>query len=456
MKRRMWGAARDTFSSFSFRNFRLFFYGQAVSQIGNWLTLIAQTLLVLKLTRSGVMVGLLTAFQFAPVLLLGAWAGLVADRSDKRRLLIVVQAFAMLQSFALAFLAFMDEPPVGAIFVVAALGGIATAFDSPARRSIVVEMVPEERVNNAVSLNSALMTGSRVVGPALAGALISTVGYGWCFLIDGLSYIAVLAGYGLMRPEEIRREAPADRTRGQVRAGLRYVRSTPQLWIPLVMTAIIGTFTFNFSVVMPLLVKRTFGGTDGDFTLLFSVLSAGSLFGALAVARRKEIAVHDVVLSAAAFGASVLVFALAPDLAWGFGLALVVGVTSIAFMTSSTAIVQLHSDPTMRGRVLALQAMVFLGSTPVGGPILGWICDWRGPRAGVAVGGVAALAAAALGHFAARSGDSERTCVGIRPQMTNRYASSVAGRVPQRTCVGIRPQGTDRYASSVAGRSGIR
>ena len=179
----------STFESLRVRNFRLFFSGQLISQIGNWLTLIAQALLVLKLTDSGFALGLLAACQFGPVLVLGAWAGLVADRSDKRKLLMIVQTFAMMQSFALAFIAFMHHPAVAAIYAVAVLGGIATAFDNPARRAYVVEMVPEANVQNAVSLNSALMTGSRVVGPALAGVLITTVGYGWTFATDGLSYL---------------------------------------------------------------------------------------------------------------------------------------------------------------------------------------------------------------------------------------------------------------------------
>ena len=306
MKHKFTDAARDTFGSFQHRNFRLFFGGQTISQVGNWLTLVAQTLLVLKLTGSGVMVGLLTACQFAPVLLLGAWAGLVADRSDKRRLLMIVQVFAMAQSFVLAALAFMDSPPVAAIFGVAFLGGIATAFDNPARRAFVVEMVPEERVSNAVSLNSALMTGSRIVGPALAGLLIGTVGYGWCFALDGISYLAVLLGYWLMRSDEFRSPAIAPKGKGQIREGLRYARSVPDLWIPLVMMAVIGTLSFNFQVVIPLLVKRTFHSGDSAFTLLFSVISVGSLVGALATARRKEITIRHVVVAAAAFGASML------------------------------------------------------------------------------------------------------------------------------------------------------
>ncbi|MCU1377307.1 MAG: arabinose efflux permease family protein, partial [Acidimicrobiales bacterium] len=188
MKRRLGNATRDTFRSLSVRNFRLFFTGQFISQVGNWLTMIALALLVLDRTGSGVAVGLLVACQFGPVLLFGAWAGLVADRSDKRRLLLIVQAVAMLQSFVLAALAFVHDAPIASFYVVAALGGLATAFDNPARRSFVVELVPQENVQNAVSLNSAVMTSSRIFGPALAGLLISTVGYGWCFLLDAISY----------------------------------------------------------------------------------------------------------------------------------------------------------------------------------------------------------------------------------------------------------------------------
>ncbi|MFT3855765.1 MAG: MFS transporter [Ilumatobacteraceae bacterium] len=392
---------RDTFSSFRFRNFRLFFMGQGISQVGNWLTLVAQSLLVLKLTdNNGFAVGLLTACQFAPVLMLGAWAGLVADRSDKRRLLVVVQAIAMLQSFALAALAFSGNPPVWSIYAVAFVGGLTTAFDNPARRAFVVEMVPLEDVQNAVSLNSAVMTSARIFGPALAGLLIVTVGYGWCFAVDGISYAAVIVGLLMMRASELRAAPVAVKAKGQVRAGLRYARSKADLWVPLTMMAIIGTLTFNFSVVMPLFVKTTLGGSDTTFTILYSVVSVGSLVGALFTARRRTIEVHDVVVGAAIFGAAMLVFSVSPGLVTSFPFAVLVGFTSIVFMTSSTAIVQVRAEPEMRGRVLALQAIVFLGSTPIGGPLIGWICDQFGARVGIAVGGVAALGAAAWGYVA--------------------------------------------------------
>jgi MFS family permease len=255
------------------RNFRLFFSGQFVSQVGNWLTLVGQTLLVLHLTGSGFKVGLLTACQFAPVLLFGAWAGVVADRADKRKLLIIVQFLAMAQSFALGALAFSGNPPVLAIYAVAFCGGCTVAFDNPARRSFVNEMVPESHVSNAVSLNTAIMMSSRIFGPALAGLLVATVGYGWCFTADALSYTAVIIGLWMMNPAELRPAPHAGRGKGQVREGLRYVRTVPELWIPLVMMAVVGTLTYNFQVVMPLFVKQTFHGGDGTFTLLYSVIS---------------------------------------------------------------------------------------------------------------------------------------------------------------------------------------
>lgn len=395
-------ATADTFRSLGIRNFRLFFTGQLVSQVGNWLTLIAQTLLVLKLTDSGIALGLLAAAQFGPVLLFGAFAGLVADRSDKRRLLIAVQTFAMGQSFVLAALAFMDRPPVWAIYVVASLGGLATAFDNPARRSFVVELVPESEITNAVSLNSALMTGSRIIGPALGGLLVATAGFGWAFLLDGLSYLAVLAGLHLIDPADVRRSPAAPRGRGQVRDGLRYALSVTELRVPLVMMAVIGTLAFNFQTVLPLFTVRDLSGGHLTFSLLMSVVSVGSLAGALAAARRKDVGVRMVSVAAAGFGLSMLALALAPNQPVAFAVGAVMGLTSITFMTTSTAIVQLRSDPMMRGRVLALQAIVFLGSTPIGGPIVGAISERFGARWGLTLGAAATLAAGAYGLLTVR------------------------------------------------------
>jgi MFS family permease len=390
-------ASKETFQSLHVRNFRLFFVGQGISQVGNWLTLIAQTLLVLELTDSGIALGALAAAQFGPVLLFGAFAGLVADRSDKRRLLILVQSLAMVQSFALAAIAFQDSPPVWAIYAIATFGGMATAFDNPARRSYVVEMVPEDQITNAVSLNSALMTGSRIVGPALGGLLVATVGFGWAFLVDGLSYTAVIVGLRMIDPSKVRPAPVTPRGRGQVRAGLAYAWSIAELRVPLVMMTVIGTLAFNFQTVLPLFAVRDLDGRAITFSLLMSVVSVGSLFGALRSARRTNVSVHTVSLASAGFGASMLALALAPNQPVAFAVGVVMGFTSISFMTASTAIVQLRADPMMRGRVLALQAMVFLGSTPIGGPIVGAISERFGARYGLALGALATLGAAVYG-----------------------------------------------------------
>jgi MFS family permease len=397
MRNRLRVVGAETFASFRIRNFRLYFAGQGLSQVGNWMTLVTQTLLVYRLTGSGVALGVLAAAQFGPVLLLGPWAGLIADRSDKRRLLLVVQSVAMLQSFALAALAFSGSPPVAAIYALAAIGGVTVAFDNPARRSFVVEMVPASDVPNAVGLNTAMMTASRVVGPAVAGLVVVTAGFGWALLLDGLSYAAVLMSLWSIRTDELHRARPEPRGKGQVREGIRYARSVDALWVPLCMMAVVGMLAFNFSTVLPLFSNRDLGGGDSTFTVLFSVLSVGALLGALWAARRRTSSVRSVGRSAVAFGAALLVFAAAPVLAVALPLALVVGFTSVAFLTSSTAIVQLESEPSMRGRVLALQAVLFLGSTPIGGPIVGWISEQWGARVGILLGAVGTLSAGAWG-----------------------------------------------------------
>jgi MFS family permease len=395
-------ATHDIFRSFDIRNFRLFFAGQLVSQVGNWLTLVAQTLLVLKLTDSGYALGALAAAQFGPILLIGAFAGLVADRSDKRRLLMVVQALAMAQSFVLAALGFMSDPPLLAIYAVAVVSGIATAFDNPARRSFVVELVPEDRIPNAVSLNSALMTGSRIIGPALAGLLVTTVGFGWCFLLDAISYVPVILAYWRMNTAELRQAPVTPKGRGQVREGLRYARSIPELWVPLVMMTVIGTLAFNFQTVLPLFATRDLEGSDVTFTWLLSTLSFGSLVAALAAARRTTVDVRTLSRNAIVFGIGMTLLTFAPNQPAAFVTGFLVGFGSIMFMTAATAITQLAANPSMRGRVLALQAIVFLGSTPIGGPILGAVSETFGARYGIAVGAAATLAAGGFGLFTVR------------------------------------------------------
>jgi MFS family permease len=396
-RRRRGGAAGSTFAALGVRNFRLFFVGQLVSAIGNWLTVVAQVLFVLELTHSGIALGFLAAAQFGPMLLLGAWAGLVVDRADKRVLLLVVQAIAMVQSGALAVLAFAGHPPMYLVYAIAVVGGVTAAFENPARRSLVVEMVPESEMRNAVSLNSAVLSGARVVGPAIAGLLIDLVGFGWCFLLDAVSYVAVLVALWLVRSADLRPVALTPPGRGQVRAGIRYAHSVPTIWVPLVMMSVIGTLAYNFPVVLPLFATRDLGRGDGTFTALYAIISVGSLLGALISARRSSATIGSVSMAALAYGAGMAAVAVAPGLVTAILAALALGVGSMLFMTGATSLVHLTADPTMRGRLGALESMVFLGSTPIGAPLVGWVCERFGARYGLALGSVAALGTAAWG-----------------------------------------------------------
>jgi predicted MFS family arabinose efflux permease len=247
-----------------------------------------------------------------------------------------------------------------------------------------------------------LMTSSRVVGPALAGLLVATVGFGWCFLVDGLSYLAVLAGLWRIRTEELRPAPVTLKAKRQIREGLRYARSVPELWVPLTMMAVVGTLSYNFQTVFPIFTTRDLHGNGTTFTLLFSVVSVGALIGALRTARRKSIDVRAVALASLGYGVAMVFMALAPNQLFAFVFGVLLGITSIAFLTASTSIVQIEAAPEMRGRVLALQAMLFLGSTPVGGPIVGWVSEQFGARYAIGVGAAAALAAGTWGLVRAR------------------------------------------------------
>jgi predicted MFS family arabinose efflux permease len=291
----------------------------------------------------------------------------------------------------------MDHPPLWGLFAVALAGGFTTAFDFPVRRAFVMQMVPLDEIPNAVSLNTAVMNLARVVGPAVAGLLVYTVGYGWCFTIDAFTYVAVLAGLWMIDPTQLRAIPIARKAKGQVREGLRYARSKADLWVPLTVMAIVGVLAYNFQVVLPLLVTQTFHGSEGTFTVFYSVFSVGSLTGALSAARRTKVSISTVVATCFAFGLTMLAFAAAPGLLWSFVGIYIVGWASTYFMTAASTIVQTNSDPSMQGRIGALQSIVLMGSTPIGGPVLGWVCDRYGARAGVLIGALAGLGAAGWG-----------------------------------------------------------
>jgi MFS family permease len=395
MTERLRDATRTTFRSLHTPNFRLFFIGQLVSQAGTWMQTVAIVWVVLDLTNSGTALGLVTAAQFLPMLLLGAWTGLLTDRVDRHRLMIATQVAFTALAIVFSVLMLTDRASVPAMYVLALVFGIITAFDNPARRVFVSELVAAEDVPNAVGLNSALMTGSRVVGPALAGALIAGPGAGSCFVVNALTYFAVIGALLRMDRSTFRAAPPVVKAKGQLRAGFRYVWHTPDLRLSLALVGVVGVSVFNYQVSLPLLAEHTFGGDATTFTLLYATMSAGSVGGALTVARRQDIGLPSLVHTGAGLTVATLALAFAPTLPLAVIAAVPVGFTSIFLISGSSAAVQLSAEPSMRGRVLALLGMLLLGSTPIGSPIIGWISDVSNPRMGIAVGALATAIATA-------------------------------------------------------------
>ncbi|HUF83084.1 MAG TPA: MFS transporter [Acidimicrobiia bacterium] len=396
MRRRLRRVTRRTFRSMSVRNFRLYFFGQFVSATGTWMQSIAQMWLVLQLTGSGVALGITTALQFTPMLVAGAWGGVVADRVDKRRLLVTTQILSGGLAGLLAAITAFGVVELWMIYGLALLLGCVTALDNPARRAFVVEMVGAEHVSNAVSLSSALFTAARVFGPALAAVVIAVAGVSWCFLANAGSYLAAIIAFLLMRRREFVSVEPIPRAPGQLREGLRYAWSTPALRVPLVMTAVIGTLAFNAQVVLALLARRTFAGDAGTYGALYAALSIGAVAGALIAAHQQAATQRFLVLAAAAYGALLTAAAVAPTLAIEMAVLVPTGAAGVAFVAMANGVLQTHTAPAMRGRVMALFSVAFLGSTPIGGPIVGWVSQAFGPRAGLALGGLAALATAGV------------------------------------------------------------
>ena len=404
MSPRFTAALGRTLSSVrSSRNFRLYLFGQSVSAIGTWMNFTASAWLVLRLTDDGTALGANVALYFLPVLLLGAYGGVLADRFDKRRILLVTQAAYGVVALTLWALVATETVDLWMVYVLSLASGVVTAIDNPSRQSFYVEMVGEEHVGNAVSLNSAAFTGSRVIGPAVAGALIATVGIATCFLIDGLSYAAVLMALLAMRPAEMHPQKRSTRDRGHLVAGLRYVWATDDLRRPLIAMAVVFTVSFNFAVFVPLLAERTFHGDAGTFGALSALAGVGSFIGAIVMASRQaEPRLYGLASWAVALGVCLALPGFAPTL-WLAGAAMIpMGFTLMAFMITGNTMLQLTSRPEARGRVMALYGIVFLGSTPIGAPLAGLVGEHLGPRVGFVISGLVAgtlgLALIALRH----------------------------------------------------------
>jgi MFS family permease len=363
---------------------------------------VAQSWLVLQLAGSAAMLGLVVAVQTLPVLALSPYGGLVVDRTSKRRLLLGTQSALAVLALTLGVLIVTHVVEVWMVFALAGGFGLVTSVDSPARQAFVPEMVGTGELANAVTLNSVLTNAARAVGPAVAGVLIVTVGVGSCFLLNAASFAAVVFALATMDPARLHPAPPATHARGQLVEGLRYVWRTPGLLVPLLMMALVGALAYEFQVVLPVVAQRTFSGDADAYGFLTAAFGVGAVAGGLVVAGRSSRGVRAVAIAAAAFGVTLLGAAAAPSFPLEL-LALVgVGAASVAFMSRGNATLQLAADPSMRGRVMALWAVAFLGTTPVGGPIVGYVAEHAGPRWGLALGGLSALVAVALAAFLRR------------------------------------------------------
>ncbi|MER8057019.1 MFS transporter [Streptomyces sp. SID8366] len=393
------------FSSLKVRNYRLFFIGQVVSNTGTWMQRIAQDWLVLSLTGSSAAVGITTALQFLPMLLFGLYGGVLVDRLPKRPALLVTQSAMALSGLALAALTLTGQVQVWHVYLAAFFVGLATVVDNPARQSFVSEMVGPDQLHNAVSLNSANFQSARLVGPAVAGLMITGVGTGWAFLANGLSFAAPIAGLLLMRARELYPVKRTPRGKGQLREGLQYVAGRPELIWSVVLVGFIGTFGFNFPVWLSAFADNVFHVGAGGYSLLNTLMALGSLGGALLAARRGSARMRLLILAALTFGALEIVASLAPSY-WLFALLMVpIGIFGLTVNVTANTTVQMATDPAMRGRVMSLFMMVFMGGTPLGAPVIGWITDTYGARVGFALGGVvSALAAGVIGLVLARVG----------------------------------------------------
>jgi MFS family permease len=378
-------------ASLRHRNYRLFFVGQLISMAGTWMQTVAQSFLVLDLTHSGTQLGLTTAARFLPIFLFGPAGGLFADRMDKRRVLFVTQTLAGLFALAFAVLTATHDMRLWTIYLLAVGLGFVNVFDNPARQTFISEMVPPDDLANAVTLNSVSMNMARVFGAALGGVLAAALGLALCFAFNAVSYLAVVASLAMMSTAVLFPARRVTRERGQIRQGLRYVRRTPELLIPLIMIAVIGTLAWEFQVSLPLMASKVFGGGAAAYGVMASVMGAGAVVGGLVSAAKSRPRARALCVASIGWGVAILLAAVAPTMPLELVALLFVGYGSITFNSMAKTTLQLAATPTMRGRVMALWALAWLGSTPIGGSLVGWIGQEAGARWSLVVGGLPTL-----------------------------------------------------------------
>jgi MFS family permease len=392
---RVRGAVRRTFGALDTHNYRLFFAGNLVSYLGSWMQTTAEAWLVLTLTDNGVAVGATFAFRFLPVLLFGLWGGTVADRFDRRKVLLVTQSAAAFLAVILWLIVLTDVVQVWMVFALAVALGFVTVVDEPTRHAFVEEMVGRERLANAVALNSAVLNSARITGPALAGLLIATVGSAWVFFVNAASFFAVVGALLAMRSSELRRLQRHHHERPRVREGLAYAWAVTEIRGTILLVAVVGTLVYNFPTFLTLLARETFHGGAGLAGALMAILGVGTVIGALYAAHRARPTSRTVVAAAALLGFSLIVAASLPK-QFAVEVALVpVGALAVFFGSSANAHMQIWSEPYIRGRVMAIYTLLTLGTTVVGGPFIGWVCEHWSPRTGLALAGTATVTAAA-------------------------------------------------------------
>ena len=379
---------RGKFASLSSANYQLFFWGQLVSVCGTWMQTVAQSFLVLQLTGSGTALGLAIAARFVPIFLFGPWGGLVADRLDKRRVLYATQTMSGVLALTLGLLTGTHSIRMWMVYLLALGLGFVNVFDNPARQSLIPELVPPAQLRNAVTLNSVTVNLARIFGAAAGGAIASVLGLALCFDLNAASFGAVVVSLALMSSGAIFGAKRAKRERGQIRAGLRYVRTEPGLLIPLLMIALIGALAWEFPISLPLLARSAFHGAAGTYGAMTAVMGAGAVVGGLITASRNRVRRRGLAIAAIGWGIAITAAALAPDMPLEYAALLFVGYGSISFNSLAKTVLQLSATPGMRGRVMSLWSVAWLGSTPVGGPLIGWIGQEFGGRWPLIVGGL--------------------------------------------------------------------
>ncbi|NED88713.1 MFS transporter [Streptomyces sp. SID11233] len=385
------GATRlSSFTSLRIRNYRLYMLGQSISVAGNWMQSIAVGWLALQLTHSGTMLGIVTGARYLPILLLGAWGGLVVDRHDRRRLLTFTQICFAAQAALLTVLSWADLVGLPLLVAFMLMLGFVNVFDSPARQSLISELVDPEHLPNAIAINSTLVNTAKLVGPGLAGVIIATLGVAPCFALDTLSFLAVIVSLRALRAADMRPSEPEVRARGQIRAGLAYICRTPELLRPMVMVYVTGILTWEFPVTLPLFTTSVLHAGPAGFGAATAFMSAGAILGGFMAVRRPRVTTRSLSMSVVIWGALICVAALAPNLPLALAALVLVGSGSITFNSGAKTLLQVASAPQMRGRVVSIWSIGWMGGTVIGAPVVGAVATIGGPRSALLLGGLAA------------------------------------------------------------------